>query len=68
MNGCTGDGPRMGELYEGLLKGSPANKRIVLKRYYNRDNNEVVEFFVLHQDIAVSFDWERPRQPRKIAT
>ena len=29
----------------------PTNNRIVLKWHHNRENNEVVEFYVLHEDI-----------------
>jgi hypothetical protein len=38
----------------GLLNVLQKNPRIVLLRHYNRENNEVVEFSVLHQNMRNS--------------
>src|SRR5262249_34533059 len=41
----------------GLLKRClPTNSRILRYRYDNRENNEVVEFSVSHQDIRSTWD------------
>src|SRR5258708_30294142 len=49
MNGTTSSTKPVAAV---ALKRFPDENRIVLQRYYNRDNNEVVEFSVLHQSIG----------------
>jgi hypothetical protein len=39
---------------------------IVLKWYYNRDNNELAELPILHQDAARRMFFQKVRMPRAI--